>query len=188
MKVNEFKPLIEDMNKNKIDKEHYKFDYNGYCIDVILSIVNGGYEILVAIHTHNWGCVLKMNDDFLVEMPNDAYYSLCDVLHLNWSENHFNSSLFLQLLSKNAPSCSSLKGVNYRELRRYVSYRKVDEADKIYFCGWNDHILDKKTARNFDKTEFYFGKIVADYCRTNNISSLWSHIPRDEKHETKPWD
>ena len=40
--------------------------YNGFQFDTILSIVTGGYEILVAIHTHNWGCVLKMDDDFML--------------------------------------------------------------------------------------------------------------------------
>ena len=32
------------------------------------------------------------------------------------------------------------------------------------------------------------GKKVADYCRANNISSLWSDIPRDERRLTNPWD
>ena len=49
-----------------------------------------------------------------------------------------------------------------------------DAKEKIYFCGWNDHITDKRKARNFDKTEYYFGPRVANYCRRNNISSLWT--------------
>ena len=63
-----------------------------------------------------------------------------------------------------------------------------NEADKIYFRGWNDHLIDHRTARNFDKTEYYFGKRVADYCRVNNISSLWTDIPRDALNVTNPWE
>ena len=99
-----------------------------------------------------------------------------------------NSATFLRLLSEHAPLHSNKLGVDYRELRDYLPYRHVDDADKIYSCGWNDHIRDGRQAHNFDKTEFYFGKKVADYCRVNNISSLWSDIPRDQRGLTKPWD
>lgn len=187
MKAIAFKPLTDDMKANGIDKEHYRFDYNGFRFDVILSIVSNGYEILVAIHTHNWGCVLNMNNYFIVEMKDEDYYNLRKLLHLDWNTNHFNSSLFLRILSEKAPTHSSRAGVDYHELRQYLPYRHVEEENKIYFCGWNDHTKDKRTAHNFDKTEFYLGKIVADYCRQNNISSLWSDIPRDEKRFTEPW-
>lgn len=188
MRCPAFKPLIIDMKANNIEKEHYFFNYNGFKFDVILSMANIGYEILIAIHTHNWGCVLKMSNDYVIEVPDDIYFSLCNILHLNWNQNHFNSAAFLQLLSKNSPKHSNRQGVSYKELRNYLSYRHVDEEEKIYFCGWNDHIKDKRTAHNFDKTEFYLGKKVADYCRKNNISSLWSNIPRDERKVTNPWD
>lgn len=72
-------------------------------------------------------------------------------------------------------------------MRRYLPYRNVDENNKIYFCGWNDHIRDKRTAHNFDKTEFFLGKAVADYCRQNNISSMWTDIQCDEINITFPW-
>lgn len=188
MRCPAFKPLITDMKTHDIDKEHYFFNYNGFRFDTILSIVSTGYEILVAIHTHNWGCVLTMDDDFNIEMQDNDYYSLCSLLNLNWKADHFNSATFLRLLSQNAPLHSNMRGVPYRELRNYLHYRHIDDADKIYFCGWNDHKTDKRKAHNFDKTEFFLGKKVADYCRANNISSLWSDIPRDERRLTNPWD
>lgn len=186
MRCPEFEPLLIDMKKHKVEKEHYKFMFNGFTFDVILSFVLDSYELLVAIHTHNWGCVLKMNKYYYVEMSNEDYFSLCNILNLNWNENHFSSAAFLRLLSQNAPLTSSCLGVTHNELRRYLPYRYVDEADKIYFCGWNDHKSDNRKAHNFDKTEYYFGKSVADYCRKHNISSLWSDIPRDERKITLP--
>ena len=188
MRCPAFESLIKDMKKNEIDKEHYFFNYNNFRFDTILSIVSTGYEILVAIHTHNWGCVLTMDDDFNIEVQDNDYYSLCSLLNLNWNADHFSSATFLRLLSQNAPLHSNMRGVDYRELQNYLPYRHVDDEDKIYFCGWNDHKADKRKAHNFDKTEFYLGKKVADYCRANNISSLWSDIPRDERRLTNPWD
>ena len=188
MKCVDFAPLIQSMKTNNVDKEHYSFNYNKFKFDVIFPLSHNGYQILVAIHNQNWGCVLNMNKYFIVEMNNEDYYSLCKILNLSWSKDHFNSSTFLRLLSEKAPRKSSLQGVDYRELRKYSSFRHVDENEKIYFCGWNDHLKDKRQARNFDKTEFYLGKTVADYCRRNNISSLWSSFPRDERSVTNPWD
>lgn len=188
MRCTDFQFLANNMIKNNIDKEHYDFVYNDFRFDVIFSIALQGYEILVAIHTHNWGCVLKMDENYFVEMPNNDYFALCRILNLNWNENHFNSSAFLRLLSENAPRHSNRQGVSYIELRDYLPYRHVDEKDKIYFCGWNDHNKDKRQAHNFDKTEFYFGKRVADYCRKNNISSMWTDIPRNEPHFVYPWE
>lgn len=188
MKCYDFIQLIDDMKLNNVDKEHYSFVFNSFQFDVILSITYFGYEILVAVHTHNWGCVLNMNKNYIIDIPNEVYFSLCNLLNLNWSNDHFSSAVFLQLLSKNSPKQSQCTGVNYLTLRNYLPYRQVDEADKIYFCGWNDHKKDKRKAKNFDKTEFFFGRSVTDYCRKNNISSLWSDIPRNELNEIKPWE
>ncbi len=187
MRCPNFAPLAEDMKTKGIDKERYNFDYNGFHFDVVFSIVSEGYEILVAIHTHNWGCVLNMNKYFYVDMNDDDYFALSNLLNLNWKNNQFNSAVFLKLLSDRAPQVSSGIHIDYRELRQFLQYRHVDDADKIYFCGWNDHKIDNRIARNFDKTEFYLGKTVADYCRKNNISSLWTDIPRDERNVTAPW-
>lgn len=188
MRCPAFESLINDMNAHNIEKEHYSFNYNGFQFDVILSITHNGYELLVAVHTHNWGCVLTMNQNYNIEVPNDVYYSLCNLLHLNWNIHHFGSATFLRLLSEKAPNKSSCQGVNYEMLIDYLPYRHVDEKDKIYFCGWNDHTKDKRKAKNFDKTEFYFGKTVAEYCRKNNISSMWSDIPRNAQKPKNPWD
>ena len=188
MKCENFKYLINDMKINGIDKEHYSFVFKGFTFDVVLSIVSTGYEILVAIHSRNWGCALEMNKYFCVEMPDISYFELRDILQLNASKDKFYSSVFLTLLSTKAPHQSNRKGVSYNELRNYLPYRKVDEANKIYFCGWNTHISDGRNARNFDKTEFFLGKNVADYCRKHNISSMWSDVPRDEKKYINPWE
>ncbi len=186
MRCPAFEPLTTDMKLNNIEKEHYQFKYNGFMFDVILSFVADGYEILVAIHTHNWGCVLKMNNNFHIEMQDNDYYALRKILHLDWNNDHFSSSAFLRLLSEQAPHSSNRRGVDYKELRNYLPYRQVDERYKIYFNGWNDHIKDNRKAHNFDKTEFYLGKKIADYCREHNISSRWKDVPKDEKRLTNP--
>lgn len=70
---------------------------------------------------------------------------------------------------------------------RQHTIKDSDEQWKIYFKGWNNHVLDKKTARNFDKTEKLLGKRVADYCKEHNISSIWFDKTSEKKKVTYPW-
>ena len=170
MRCPAFEPLIQDMIRNDVYKEHYCFDFNGFRFDVVFSIVQNGYEVLVAIHKENWGCVLNIDKNYFVEMDSYTYHTLCRILGLNWKNDGFNSAVFLRLLSEKSPQYSNCRGVDYKDLRLYIPYRSVEEKDKIYFCGWNDHTKDKRKAHNFDKTEFFFGKKVAEYCKANNFS------------------
>lgn len=186
MKAYALKPLIADMQRNDIFIEHYSFTYNGHIFDVVISVKSNGYEILIGVHKSHWGCVLSMDKTLEVNMPDKIYYSLRDILDLKYSDRHFNSFEFLLLLSKSAPKKSACTKVDLSVLRSFTKYRPVDENDKIYFIGWNTHIKDKRQARNFDKTEFFFGKDVADYCRAHNISSLWTSDPAEEKPYSNP--
>ena len=50
---------------------------------------------------------------------------------------------------------------------------KIDPQRRTVFYRWVDQTKNDRQAHNFKKTEFYFGKKVADYCRTHNITSQW---------------
>lgn len=185
--------LVSDMNKQGADKEHFCFTYSHCDIDCIFSIGHKHHELLVAIIDENYGFVVNVyinrKGDFVAEIDEESYFGFCKVARLTYKDNHFTSSALLNLLSVHIPKSYSGWRYTDRDMRPYLCCRKIDEAEKIYFKGWNDHTKDKNTARNFDKTEFYFGKQVADYCRSNNISSIWSANPNDESSEKNhpPW-
>ena len=111
MRCPAFEPLIQDM----------------------IRIVQNGYEVLVAIHKENWGCVLNIDKNYFVEMDSYTYHTLCRILGLNWKNDGFNSAVFLRLLSEKSPQYSNCRGVDYKDLRLYIPYRSVEEKDKIYF-------------------------------------------------------
>jgi hypothetical protein len=180
MKLYTLKPLIKDMRKNNIDKEHYTFNYNDFKFDVIISLNMKNIEILVGIHSVNWACVFYSDFALEVNMSDEDFFSLLNILNLKAGKNSFTSFKFLYLLSTSAPKKSSKTKVSAVQLRPFIKVRKVDEANKIFFKGWHPHLTDGKHAKNFDKTEFFFGKKVANYCRANNISSIWTDIPSDE--------
>lgn len=183
--------LIPDMMNNHLDKEHFAFNYSNQTIDCILSFSNGHYELLVGIHALNYGFVVTIYQNgvgaYVAEITDNVYRDFCRVLNLSYRGDGFTSNTLLKLLSSHIPPASSGVKITYKTMRQYTKCRPVEESEKIYFKGWNNHVVDKNKAHNFDKTEFYFGKKVADYCRRNNISSLWTNIYRDETRYRNPW-
>lgn len=186
IKLYSLRPLIKDMNSKSIDKEHYQFIYNNYTFDVIVSINSTNIEILVGIHQENWGCVIETDSSLYAKMSNEDFYSLLAILRLQPGKNKFTSFKFLALLSKNAPTNSRCERVSIKQLRSFIKFRKVDEANKVYFVGWNAHLTDGRNARNFDKTEYFFGKQIANYCRKYNISSIWTDIESNANEYHSP--
>lgn len=66
---------------------------------------------------------------------------------------------------------------NYRDVLLIArKHRDIDEADKIYFCGWHTNPKGKYvTPANYDKTKFAFGDEVAERSKRSNISSKWTN-------------
>lgn len=181
------KSLTKDMEYNNVDKDKFSFNYK-IRFDVIVSIVDDGFELLIGLHTINKGLLIKVSPDYVAEFNDEDYYNLCHWLNLSYKNEGFTSNMFLKLLSSKIPEKYSGYKYSYEDMIPYLKCKSIDEAEKKYFKGWNDHIKDHNKAHNFEKTEFYFGKKIADYCRENNISSLWTHINNEKILYHNPWE
>jgi hypothetical protein len=164
---NTYRALVKNMVAHDIEKEHFAFQHAKLTFDVIFAITSSGYN-------------------FNTTFDDQTYYALRHVLELNTSNSSLSSFAFLRLLSAHAPKQSKCVIVLVSELRFFAKSNNIDESEKIYFKGWNPHTSDKRQARNFDKTEFYFGKKIADYCRMHNISSIWTSNPQEEHEYINP--
>ena len=181
--------LIPDMIANGVDKHKFSFMYAKVQFDVIVAIVNDGYELLVGIRSGNgYAMIIKVDKRFVAEFTNDHYGTLLDALNITYRGSGFSSAMFLDLLSSKIPERYSGKKCTYKDMIPFAKLRNVEECEKVYFKGWNDHIKDGRQARNFDKTKFFFGDIVAGYCRKHNISSMWTDKPNEENLYCDPWD
>lgn len=179
-KFNRLIPLYKDMRKNNVSIEQFYITYANVKFDIIIDIDSTPFQMMIGVIDKNFAFVLDIKNGFITEIPDNIYYELCKVLCLNYSKDHFSSFAFLSLINRRIPSYSSKEIVNPDHLlpfRKYTS-NNIEDTLKTRFIGWNDHIKDKRIAHNFAKTELYFGKTVANYCRTHNISSLWS-LPND---------
>lgn len=178
--------LAYDMRTNNVEMERFSFTFNKKVFDCILVVKPNSYEILVGVRNENWACILYMDMHLQVAMSDHDFFALCDLLNLKPGAHHFTSFDFLLLLSKSAPKKPSGVKVMPGQLRAFSKVADVEEGDKIYFVSWMTHIRDGRTARNIKKTEFFFGTKVAEFCKRNNISSVWSANPTDEKYAALP--
>lgn len=187
--LSNLKYLVSDMRANKIDLSEFEVKYQRYKFRCILDIGASPYELLIGAIDTNWAAVIYLKKGYEAEMADKDFYKLCDLLELKPGGGVFTSYMFLKYISNHAPHKCKRRIVDPMYLVRYRQYKikDSDEPWKIYFKGWNNHVLDKKTARNFDKTEKLLGKRVADYCREHNISSMWSDKTSEKKKVTYPW-
>lgn len=173
-------PLYKDILRHHKSIEHFNIEYNHVQFDIILDIGTTPFQMMIGAVHHNLAFILSIERGFETEIPDHIYYDLMRILNLNFKENGFTSFSFLKFIDNHTPNKCTPQIVNPDYLLRFRSYynRDANEQEKTRFIGWNDHTKDKRTAHNFDKTEQYFGKAVADFCRSRNISSIWT-VPGD---------
>lgn len=107
--------LIDDMKKHNVDKDHFSFTFK-YKFDVIASISTNGYELLIGIHSINYGFLIKINHNFIAELKDTDYFCLCEHLDLTYRNNGFTSNVFLKLLSSKIPTSYS----GYKHCYKYM--------------------------------------------------------------------
>lgn len=186
MQCYQFSSLYNDTCHKGKNSEKFNFTYNRVRFQVIFLIDRVPFEILVGAIGLNWACTLTMERGFNVTGMQDAdYYALRKILNFKKSgAPPFSSWAFIRIVASCVPKRCSSYVVQPHELARYKS--NASDEDKIYFLGWNDHSIDHRKAQNFEKTERFLGKQVADFCRQHNISSLWTDIPQDANRYYPP--
>lgn len=183
------KNLYYDMRKNKKTRERFEFAYNRIYFEVIFLIDRQPFELLIGIIGHRLAFVTKMEPGFIVvPIPDEVYYQLLEILNLQAADEHFTSYTFWAIVGRNCPVRCTGQVVQPHRVAEYKrNALPDDERESIYFVGWNDHVADGRKARNFEKTRLLLGDEVADYCKANNISSMWSPFPRDRNNYHDPW-
>lgn len=175
--------LYYDMKQQKKGQEKFTFHIKHIRFEVIFLIDRQPFELLIgAIGYSDIAFVLQMEKGFSVStIPDDQFRKIRAILNLQPAKERFTSFSFLGDLDSAAPKKCTISRVQPHEIAKYKRKDALD-ADKIYFVGWNNHIEDKRKAHNFEKTEEYFGRDVAAFCRKNNISSMWT----DQRTKIKP--
>ena len=125
---------------------------------------------------------LEIEKGYKVQSYLDDYNQLVTYLELKYNPNHvFKPNDFFEALNRRIPIRFTTKP-NYKEVLLVASKRrKIEEDDKIYFCGWYSNPIGKQVRpENLEKTRSAFGDKKAEICSLNNISSCWTNIPIEE--------
>ena len=156
------------------------------------------YEMLIGARGLNWACTLTISQNFEMQMDDYDFYSLKDKIspYLKHNGNQkFGSYIFLKYLCEHSPNKYRKKIINPSIVRLCAPHKatNINEPDRTVFYRWMPQSDTGRTARNYEKTEFYFGKNVADYCREHNISSQWITEEQAKNMNIKinlknPWD
>lgn len=186
MKMQKLATLYQAMKREGRTKEQFSFKLKQISFDIIFVTDTVPFQLLVGIKTHNFFFAVPVNYGFQVGPIEDStFYAMRNLLNLSNTGEKFTSMRFLMEVDNHAPSNISRHEVQPHELLSMLppaQRDKVEDADKIYFVGWNHHATDGRKARNFEKTLLMTGsQEIADFCRKYNISSVWSDKPRDCK-------
>lgn len=155
----------------------------------------------VDINKHPFSCIFLLEDDsrslFLttlglephtIEVEINSYFDVPNQLkredydallvYLNLKYNPlapFKPLSFFSQIDMLSPNRFIQKPATRELMAVICKKRQIDEAEKIFFCGWRHNAKDESVRQcNFEKTILIVGKRTASYLRRANISSCWS--------------
>lgn len=104
-----------------------------------------------------------------------ARKALLQALNLGRGGGAFSTASFLQKIDAALPVVAH---ANHQAKPTDMVYfrRNVEEAHKIYLCGWQDNTLRGKhvTSANLEKTRAWIDEATYLWCKKYNISTCWT--------------
>lgn len=178
MKLDGLSKLCSDMNKNKIKRYKFIFKYNDVTFDVFFFIDEKPFKLALGVRVENFYFELDVNNGFIINPSiGDKYLRLIKILGLKYNpENPFKTIYFFSKLNEKIPDHVNIN--NAWKPNDTAHYKQnVEEAEKIYFCGWFDNEKVHKSVRveNLNKTKEILGTEAYAMCKRKNISSRWTN-------------
>lgn len=186
MKMFEFtglRVLHQDMSNKSEDRVVFPFEYNGKGFSCIFLVDVIPYRLyLTTLGTKPEVFELEIKKGYKVSGYLKDYNKLVAYLDLKYDPNHiFKPKDFFEVLNKKVPAKFSKRPKYTEVLNIAADVRKIEERDKIYFCGWYKNPAGRKVRpENLEKTKSAFGDEKAQVCSEKNISSCWTDVAKSE--------
>ena len=180
------KILHEDMKSRGEDRDTFPFSFNKKSFSCIFLTDILPYRLYITtLGAEPYVLEIEMDMQYRANTFIEGYKELVAYLELKYDPNHkFKPVDFFEILNRSIPEKFSEKP-NYGNILKVASKkRKIEEASKIYFCGWKRN-TDGKNVRlpNLEKTRSAFGDKMAEISLMKNISSCWSDCESEEALE-----
>lgn len=168
--------------KFRIQHNHLTFE-RLFLTDVI------PYEFALACVAHNIVMLFQVRQGYrILPYLGDAYGPLRNALHTEGhSSRALDPSAFLHQIDAALPHTVDASNQS-RPIDIGRIYRDVDEADKLYLCGWcvNNRTHEHVSSANLAKTLRLLGQAAHDFCQRRNVSTCWTDDHRREINSTLP--
>lgn len=175
--------LHQDMMKKDESRDLFPFSYNGKNFSCIfVTDITPIRLYLTTLGNAPITFELEINKDYCTSPYLDDYKLLVAYLDIKYDPNYkFKPVDFFEALNRKIPRVF-MNAPSYKEVIQVASLkRNLEEADKIYFCGWRSNPLGSSVReKNLEKTRSAFGDQIADMCKQKNISSRWTDIDSEE--------
>lgn len=158
--------------------KHAHLDFDG----VFLADTTPQYQLGLACVNHQFTLQFDVDRNYNVLAyfhDKQALNALMKALNLGKGGQAFSTSNFLLQVDAALPTTASRKDrAQPKDLAPF--HRDVEEADKIYLCGWQDNKAIRKTVTpaNLAKTRKLLGETTYLWCEQYNFSTKWSDDPR----------
>lgn len=178
MKLDGLIPLFNSMRSQGIQRYKFNFRKNDVTFDVFFFTDESPFILLFGVRIKNFSFVVEVQSGFLIndKLPRETYKKLCEILGIKYDPlNKFSPFVFFNEFNKAIPAIA-LESQRASSQDISIYKRDVEDADKIYFYGWNDNTKDggQVTEKNLLKTREYLGYKAYEWCRKKNISSRWT--------------
>lgn len=175
IKMSRLKQLKDGMELNKARITSFRYSYGTTNIEVILFDLNPMILTIIEIGTNK--CVnLEVSNKFEIDdvLSPKSEKILKDILKLVKGKG-FDFSNFLKNLNKKIPNYFKKTEPSLKECVKYIP-KYIEEADKRYYCGNNDHVVDGNTVseKNLNKTLIYLGEETFKNFKESGVSSCWT--------------
>lgn len=170
--------LAQNMKRTK-----FRITINKAVFSIIYFIDSKPHKLAIGIHAKNVFFEIPVKKGFIIRAYlGEHYQDVYEALGLSPnSENPFGSRGFFEEINNRIPETTNPG--NKPKPRDVIFFRRdVEEADKIYFCGWKDNDIrgEKLSDKNLHKTRQLLDEEAYIMCKTYNISSRWTDEPNKE--------
>lgn len=184
MVLDGLRKLCSSMKSQDMDRYKFNFKYNNVSFDVFFFRDKVPFVLMFGVWVDNFYFEIEVRKGFIISdgMDNDDYNNLLKILKLNPDSNSpFKPKYFFEEFNRSIPPHAN---INNRPKAHEIAYykRDVEEANKIYFCGWRDNTIQSEhvSGENLKKTRILLGEKAYQRCIEKNISSRWTDNPSRE--------
>lgn len=175
--------LHNNMINNGEFRAKFSFSYNNRNFTCVFLCDIVPYRLIIAYLGQNLAIEMIIDNDYSTPsyLDNILYKRLINLLGIRFDPNHkFTPTTFFEIINNHIPNYCSLP--NYFDVLIAERYcRNIEEADKIYFCGFRANPLTQNVStKNYEKTLIAFGTDIANTLKKHNLSTRWTHIKNEE--------